>query len=213
MPKMGMEPVRRKQVINATLECIAENGFEGLTLDTVARKAGVSKGVVSYYFKGKEDLILQSFEAFLDHYYFLVGQAMSSQTSVIRMFDEMIDIVVSPQALSNSDKTLTDTETFIMVSSDQYFRLLVHYYSRIVRNPKLRKMYHRLYDQYFNSLVEILKYGHESGEIAVNSPDMTAYAIMTQLDGAILYEALEFQPLNKNTVVDVCKHTIRKILL
>jgi len=42
---------------------------------------------------------------------------------------------------------------------------------------------------------------------------MTAYAIMTQLDGAILYEALEFQPLNKNTVVDVCKHTIRKILL
>ena len=68
MPKVGMGPIRKNQVINAALACISESGFEKFTLESVARKAGISKGVVSYYFKVKEDVILQSFRAFLDHY-------------------------------------------------------------------------------------------------------------------------------------------------
>jgi hypothetical protein len=43
MPKTGMAPIRRAQVIRAVIESVAEQGLEALTMDAVARKANVSK--------------------------------------------------------------------------------------------------------------------------------------------------------------------------
>ena len=48
MPKVGMEPMRRAELINATLTCISMYGMDGMTLDKVADYAGCSKGVVVY---------------------------------------------------------------------------------------------------------------------------------------------------------------------
>ncbi|MGO4273214.1 TetR/AcrR family transcriptional regulator, partial [Paenibacillus sp. TAF58] len=42
MPKVGMEPKRRADVINATLICISRHGIDGMTLDKVAEYAGCS---------------------------------------------------------------------------------------------------------------------------------------------------------------------------
>jgi AcrR family transcriptional regulator len=64
MPKKGMEPIRRAQIMGAVIDCIAEQGLEALTIDAVAVEAGMSKGVVNYYFSSKRDLLLQSFELF-----------------------------------------------------------------------------------------------------------------------------------------------------
>lgn len=36
MPKVGMEPKRRAEVINATLTCISKHGIDGMTLEKVA---------------------------------------------------------------------------------------------------------------------------------------------------------------------------------
>ena len=35
MPKVGMEPIRRAQVIQAVIQCIVEGGLETLTMDAV----------------------------------------------------------------------------------------------------------------------------------------------------------------------------------
>ncbi|GBK65817.1 hypothetical protein PbDSM24746_58210 [Paenibacillus macerans] len=43
MPKLGMEPKRRADVINATLTRISKHGMDGLTLDKVAEYANCSK--------------------------------------------------------------------------------------------------------------------------------------------------------------------------
>ncbi len=60
MPKIGMEPIRRAETINAALECIGEVGIDHITLEMVAEKAGFSKGIVAYYFKTKQQLIVES---------------------------------------------------------------------------------------------------------------------------------------------------------
>jgi AcrR family transcriptional regulator len=52
-----IEEARRRQIIEATVETVAEAGFRGTTLASVARRAGVSKGVISYHFAGKDELL------------------------------------------------------------------------------------------------------------------------------------------------------------
>lgn len=51
------EKARRAQILACAIEVIAESGYGQASLAKIARRAGVSKGVISYYFAGKEELL------------------------------------------------------------------------------------------------------------------------------------------------------------
>ena len=57
MPKVGMEPIRRQQLIDATLESVAELGLHATPINTISKRAGLSSGIISHYFGGKQGLI------------------------------------------------------------------------------------------------------------------------------------------------------------
>lgn len=57
MPKLGMQTLRRRQLIDATLEAINEVGMHDATIAQIARRAGVSTGIISHYFKDKNGLL------------------------------------------------------------------------------------------------------------------------------------------------------------
>ncbi len=48
---------RRDQLVDCMIEVIADVGFARASVGELARRAGVSKGVVSYHFAAKDDLI------------------------------------------------------------------------------------------------------------------------------------------------------------
>jgi AcrR family transcriptional regulator len=52
-----IEAARRAQIIAAAVEVIAEVGYAQASLARIAERIGVSKGVISYHFAGKEDLV------------------------------------------------------------------------------------------------------------------------------------------------------------
>ncbi|MGQ4512049.1 TetR family transcriptional regulator [Streptomyces sp. DW26H14] len=51
------EEVRRTQIIRATVAVVAELGYEGASLARIAKRAEVSKGLVSHYFTDKDHLM------------------------------------------------------------------------------------------------------------------------------------------------------------
>nr|WP_298415695.1 transcriptional regulator BetI [uncultured Halomonas sp.] len=57
MPKLGMEPIRRHQLVQATLQAIDEAGLANATIARIANRANVSTGIISHYFGGKEGLL------------------------------------------------------------------------------------------------------------------------------------------------------------
>ena len=57
MPKVGMKAVREQQLINATLESVAQYGLQNTTIVTISKIAGLSSGIISHYFGGKQGLI------------------------------------------------------------------------------------------------------------------------------------------------------------
>lgn len=58
--------ITRKTLVNAALTVIGRQGYAGATIEKIAEEAGVSKGVVYYYFKTKADIatnvLIDSFE-------------------------------------------------------------------------------------------------------------------------------------------------------
>ncbi|WP_327139872.1 TetR/AcrR family transcriptional regulator [Nocardia sp. NBC_01327] len=54
-----IEEARRRQIIAAAVDLIAEIGYGNASLAKIAEHAGISKGVISYHFDGKDDLMTQ----------------------------------------------------------------------------------------------------------------------------------------------------------
>ncbi len=57
MPKVGMEAERRRSLIDATVDAIHERGYSDVTMAQIAKRAGVSGGLVHHYFGSKDQLL------------------------------------------------------------------------------------------------------------------------------------------------------------
>ena len=53
----SLESQRRRRLIQAVVECVSEEGFEGTTMRKIAERAGVSTGMLTYYFRSKKELV------------------------------------------------------------------------------------------------------------------------------------------------------------
>src|SRR5438477_10021008 len=47
----------RKQLMTVAIDCFARLGYQGTSIDRIARDAGVTKGALYYHFRDKEDLL------------------------------------------------------------------------------------------------------------------------------------------------------------
>ncbi|MGA5760173.1 TetR/AcrR family transcriptional regulator [Nonomuraea bangladeshensis] len=66
-----IEDARRAQIVAAAIDVIADVGFAQASLARIARQAGISKGLISYHFAGKEELMTEvvvvTYTAIADH--------------------------------------------------------------------------------------------------------------------------------------------------
>jgi TetR/AcrR family transcriptional regulator, transcriptional repressor of bet genes len=62
MPKLGMETVRRRQLVNATLRLIHRRGVAGTSVAQISARAGLATGMVHHYFADKDALFKAALE-------------------------------------------------------------------------------------------------------------------------------------------------------
>ncbi|GAA1533128.1 MULTISPECIES: TetR/AcrR family transcriptional regulator [Brevibacterium] len=69
---------RRAQIIDVTIELLAEHGFSGVSLSQIAERAGVTKPTVLYHFTDKATLVRGAYMHVLDAMVESVGEAVAS---------------------------------------------------------------------------------------------------------------------------------------
>ena len=65
MPKVGMEPVRRKALVDAAMRVIGDHGSLTVTMSEIAKQAGVSPALAHHYFGSKEQLLIETVRVYL----------------------------------------------------------------------------------------------------------------------------------------------------
>jgi len=56
---------RMQAIIEAAVEVFLENGFEGTSMEAIARRAGLTKGGLYHHFKGKDEILLFANDHFM----------------------------------------------------------------------------------------------------------------------------------------------------
>ena len=68
VPRKQSREARRTQLIEATIETLATLGYARTTLTEVAKKAGLSHGLVNFHFETKEKLLAETLKFLADEY-------------------------------------------------------------------------------------------------------------------------------------------------
>jgi len=68
MPKLGMEPLRRASLVQATIAEIGRAGSLDVTVSQIARTAGMSTALAHHYFGGKNQIFLAAMRHILTEY-------------------------------------------------------------------------------------------------------------------------------------------------
>ncbi|MEZ5812694.1 MAG: transcriptional regulator BetI [Rhizobiaceae bacterium] len=68
MPKVGMEAVRRRELIAAAIDAIHARGSLDITIRDIAARAGVSQGLAHHYFGSKDRLIVAAMRHLLSQF-------------------------------------------------------------------------------------------------------------------------------------------------
>src|SRR5260370_10925296 len=71
--RIDIGSIRREQIVEAAVTVIAEQGLQNLSLSEIEKKAGMSRGQLTYYFPAKEDILLAVFDRLLQLSYQRIG--------------------------------------------------------------------------------------------------------------------------------------------
>ena len=195
MPKMGMEPLRRAEAINAALECFCIYGIEKTTLDMVAEQAGFSKGVVAYYFKSKKQLISDSLKAFLKAYKIKTSSQITDQMTPVEMLRSVVEVSLPPM---NEEKeeflNVSDLEGAkpISLPEKKIAKLFSQYIARAALDDELRETMREVYTQDVAGIAEIISYGKKYYHIREFDEELTAYTLLTLIYGLSFFRITGF---------------------
>ncbi|GLR78943.1 transcriptional regulator BetI (plasmid) [Azospirillum oryzae] len=96
MPKVGMEPIRRRQLIDATIASMGKHGLADTTVQTISRGAGVSPGIIHHYFGGKDELLAATMRSMLQQLRDDATQRLAAADSPRARLEAIVDCNFAP---------------------------------------------------------------------------------------------------------------------
>src|SRR4030095_11072230 len=86
-------PERRLALLKAAFREVAEKGFSEVTLDDIARRAGVSKGVTLYYFDSKKPLLRGLFGWLTDSIHGRMREAVAAEDDPVAKVRALVALI------------------------------------------------------------------------------------------------------------------------
>lgn len=96
MPKVGMEAIRRRQVMDAVIHILSTNGWRDLTIREVSDVAGISSGVITHYFNNKRALTLDAINDATLQFVKALGKFESRRSDAASRLVALVDFVSQP---------------------------------------------------------------------------------------------------------------------
>lgn len=89
---------RRTALLSAAFQEVAERGFSSVTLEDIADRAGVSKGITLYYFESKEALFRELFQWLIERIHRQMREAVAGAGDALARMHALIDVVFASPA-------------------------------------------------------------------------------------------------------------------
>ena len=141
---------KAQRIVNAMRESVATRGAAGSTFEHVAREAGVSRGLLHYYFGTKERLLVEVVRRDAEIRVARLDEPLAKAETV----DDVIHVLVA---------NLTD----LIENEPAFFLLLYELFSAGRRNPDIQREVGQLFDRTRSHVAEVLEAKEREGVLSL----------------------------------------------
>lgn len=156
---------RRRQILDATLDVIIDKGLAGTRTHEIARRAGVSAGLVLYHFDSLEGVIAAAMEESDDRYY----RSLADEDESARPATERLRLLVM-RAVDPSSVVPAWT-------------LWMEFWVRALRDPATGELCAALENRWRGALVAVIDQGVAEGTFHCPDPRASMIRLSALLDG------------------------------
>jgi AcrR family transcriptional regulator len=164
MPRKNMQKEKRKQILEALDVCLLKKPFLKTSIKDIAREAGVNHGLMHYYFKSKDDILLHYIDFTIENYNAIYTEWFESisKTGIDEkeIIEEAIKLMIGKITL-NADLS----------------RIFIEIWEIAVYNKKVRERLKKMYAVWESTLDNLLMKMGKSKKISNSlSKSMVAFA-------------------------------------
>ncbi len=166
--------IRRAQLTSATYNVVSKKGYYNFTIKDIAQEAGMSTGLIHYYFKNKQNLLL----------------------NLLREINRNIHISLQQDLLQLSDpvdklSAFIERACNLVMQEKNYFYVLLDFWTQLNHNERMRTAIQKLYKSYRDVCSEILNEGIAQGKFHNIDVNYTATMIVSMVQGLIIQYVID----------------------
>jgi AcrR family transcriptional regulator len=196
-PRRKLSDARRRQILKAAVQVIAEKGLCDTGIKDVADQAGTSPALVIYYF-GKKDVLLAEALSFADERFY--AQTAGAVAELASARDRLVELVRRSCSVGESED---DFDEWV---------LWLDLWARAPRDPDVARDRAAMDRRWRTTIGEIVREGQAAGEFTRIDPDAFALRLAALIDGLAIQVVLEDPEVSGERMFDLCIDTCAREL-
>ena len=190
---------RHQEIVEAAARVITERGLAETRISDIAARAGVSHGLILYYFGTKDRLLAEALTFANDQFYLRMSREIRRIDSAKEQLRRLIDLSV-PGYLPEYGRL------------DEW-ALWIEVWVRALRDAEMAKDREVLDQRWRSQIADIVRGGQTSGEFtSTEDPDELALRLASLIDGlaiqVIMNDSLVTTERMHRTTMEVAAHTL-----
>jgi AcrR family transcriptional regulator len=195
-PRRGVAPIRRVAIVRATIRCLARDGYTGLTMKKVARQAGVSQGILHYYFADKRAILVAALETVTADLDRRVAAAQSREGK---------DAAARLRALVAACLRLA-------VEERAFWVVFVEFWGEMMHDRRLREINAALYERMRRLIGAVVVQGVRAGAFRPVDGRRAAAVVLGLVDGVSLQLAFDPAAFSVGEATRFCADAVMRFL-
>ncbi len=193
--RSDIKHLRREQLIEATIDTIAKHGFRKTTLSQVAKRAKLSQGIVNFYFKTKDGLLLETLE-------FLAEEYEASWRRAVALS--------GPDPVAALD-AIIETDLGREVCNRRKVSVWVAFWGESQSQPQFRKFCSQLADDYLAQTRELISRIIARGGYQRYDADAIAHGLNAMINGLWLDLMIDPKHFDREAAKRACRNYLASV--
>jgi len=190
---------RHHEILDAAARVITERGLAETRISDIAEQAGVSPGLILYYFDSKDRLLAEALTYANDQFYLRLSRELRRISSAREQLDRLIELSV-PGLLPEYERL------------DEW-ALWIEIWVRALRDPAMAKEREALDRRWRQSIADIIRQGREAGEFPEGvEPDDLGQQIGAMIDGMAIQVLMNDTAFTPQRMREVCRDVAAKLI-
>jgi AcrR family transcriptional regulator len=193
-PARKLEGEKAQRIIEAMRASVGKRGVASSTFDVVAREAGVSRGLLHYYFGSKERLMVEVVRSDCDARVAALEENLATATSA----DEFVAFLVQTLEAFLSDEP-GQSVLYEMLSASR-------------RSEEIRAELAELYRRWREQLAEALRDKQQEGVVSLDAEPEAVAALLFALGDGMGLQVISDPEWNSAPAFELGIQTVRRLL-